>query len=203
MKRTITFIAAGLAALALGACGGEPDDAAAPATAGATTPSATVAPSTQHNEADVAFTQMMILHHRQAVEMAELADGRAKSPEVQKLAAAIEAAQGPEIQTMSAFLTAWGEAVLPKSMPETDHGAHGGMPGMMSAADMATLKALSGDEFDKSWLTMMVAHHQGAIQMAQEHERDGENPDVIALAKKIRSDQATEITTMKGLLGNL
>lgn len=217
MNRTTTLIAAGLAALALGACGGESDSAApaAATTPGAATPSATAptatapattaAPSMEHNDADVMFAQMMIPHHRQAVEMAKLVEGRAASPEVTQLAAAIEAAQGPEIRTMTAWLTTWGEKVPAGSMPEMDHGGHGGhgggMPGMMSEADMATLKGLSGPEFDKSWLTMMVAHHQGAIQMAQQQQKAGENPDAVALAKKIQSDQAAEITTMKGLLG--
>lgn len=205
MKRTTTLIAAGLATLVLGACGGESDTAAPPAAAGTTTPGATTpsatAASTQHNDADVMFAQMMIPHHRQAVEMAKLADGRAASPEVKKLAAAIEAAQGPEIRTLTTWLTTWGEEVPAESMPGMDHGSHGGMPGMMSEADMMTLEALSGGEFDKSWLTMMVAHHQGAVQMAQQQQKDGENPDAVALAKKIQSDQATEIATMKGLLG--
>lgn len=208
MNRTTTLITAGLAAVVLGACGGGSDSAApaAATTANATTPSATTrsattAPSTQHNEADVMFAQMMIQHHRQAVEMAKLAAGRAANPEVTKLAATIEAAQGPEIRTMSTWLTTWGEEVPEESMPGMDHGGHGGMPGMMSEADMKTLEALSGGEFDKSWLTMMVAHHQGAVQMAQQQQKDGENPEAVALAKKIQSDQAAEITTMKGLLG--
>jgi uncharacterized protein (DUF305 family) len=208
MKRTTTLIAAGLATLVLGACGGESDSAAPPATTAAsattpsaTTPSTTTAPSAEHNDADIMFAQMMIQHHRQAVEMAKLVEGRASSPEVKKLAAAIEAAQGPEIRTMSTWLTTWGEEVPAESMPGMDHGGHGGMPGMMSEADMMTLEALSGSEFDKSWLTMMVAHHQGAVQMAQQQQKDGENPEAVALAKKIQSDQAAEITTMKGLLG--
>ena len=208
MKRTTTLIAAGLATAVLGACGGGSDPAAPPAAAtagatspGASTPSATTAPSTQHNDADVMFAQMMIQHHRQAIEMAKLAEGRAASSEVMKLAAAIEAAQGPEIRTMTTWLTTWGEEVPEESMPGMEHGSDGGMPGMMSEADMMALKALSGSRFDKSWLTMMVAHHQGAILMAQKQQKDGENPDAVALAKKIQSDQAAEITTMKGLLG--
>lgn len=202
MKRTTTLIAAGLAAMVLNACGGESDTAAPQMTmtASPAAPSST-APSTQHNDADVAFAQAMIQHHRQAVEMAKLTEGRAKSPEVTKLAAAIEAAQDPEIRTMTAWLTTWGEEVPEESMPGMDHGSHGGMPGMMSEAEMMTLEALSGGEFDKSWLTMMVAHHQGAIQMAQQQQKDGVNPDAVALAKKIQSDQAAEIMTMKGLLG--
>src|SRR5438128_8499755 len=63
------------------------------------------------NDADVEFAQQMIPHHQQALEMAKLAESRATGPEVKDLAAAIEGAQDPEIQTMTGWLQEWDEDV--------------------------------------------------------------------------------------------
>ena len=66
-------------------------------------------PAAPFNDADVTFAQQMIPHHQQAIEMARLADGRAADPEVKNLAAAIEKAQDPEIDTMKGWLKSWGK----------------------------------------------------------------------------------------------
>ena len=153
------------------------------------------------HDADVSFTQAMIAHHRQAVQMAALADGRASDARVKELAAKIKAAQQPEIDTMNAWLTAWG-----KPMPMASSGSgmtsmgHGAMPGMMSDADLAKLAAASGATFDKQFLTMMISHHEGAVTMAKQETAQGSNADAKALAEKIITDQQAEITTMKGIL---
>ena len=89
------------------------------------------------NMSDVMFVQMMIPHHEQAVEMAELAPGAGASPEVQELAAEIAAAQGPEITQMEAMLDRWGVGQM------MDHSGHQ-MAGMVSEADMERLRAASG-----------------------------------------------------------
>lgn len=165
-----------------------------------TTPSASSSSSDQmsdFNEADVTFATDMIPHHRQAVEMAKLADTRAQSPKVKDLAMQIMKAQGPEIQTMSGWLTSWGKPV-PQDMGGMD--MSGSMPGMMSSADVSKLKKASGADFDRMFLTMMIAHHQGAIQMAKTEESSGMNTDAVALAKQIETAQAAEIKTMRVLL---
>ena len=204
MKRITSVVAAGAALMVLGACGGGSDDAAPRATpAGSTAAASTTPPapaSAEFNDTDVMFAQMMIPHHRQAVDMAKLVEGRAADPEVTALAAAIRTAQDAEIQTMATWLTTWGEKVPTGSMPGMDHAGHG-MPGMMSDADMARLRSLSGRAFDRQWLTMMISHHEGAILMAQGEQVSGENPEAVALAEKIEADQKAEITTMRGLLG--
>jgi len=154
------------------------------------------------NDADVTFAQGMIPHHQQAIEMAMLAEDRATSPEVKELAAAIEAAQDPEIETMTDWLETWGEDVPDDDMGGMDHGDMSGddMPGMMSADDMGELEASDGTEFDQMFLTMMIEHHQGAIEAAQTEQKEGENPDALALAKQIETDQTAEIETMQDLL---
>jgi uncharacterized protein (DUF305 family) len=163
------------------------------------------AESATHNAQDVTFATDMIPHHAQAVEMADLAEDRADSQEVQDLAEDISAAQGPEIEQMSSWLEAWGEDVPDTGdMEGMDHGDMGGdaadMPGMMSADDMGNLEAASGAEFDEMFLSMMIEHHKGAIEMAQTEQSDGEYPDAIEMAETIEKAQTAEIQTMEELL---
>jgi uncharacterized protein (DUF305 family) len=138
-------------------------------------------PAATFNDGDVMFAQMMVPHHRQAVEMAALADTRASDPQLKQLATQIKAAQDPEITTVSGWLTAWGKQVPAASGHDMGGMSHG-MPGMMSDGDMAKLKATSGKAFDKQFAQMMIDHHNGAIQMAGDEQANGTNPDAKALA---------------------
>ena len=186
MKRFISLVAvAVVATLALSACGSS------------NTSSSSTSSST-FNDADVTFAQSMIPHHEQAVQMARMAKTNASSPEVKQLAAKIEAAQGPEIATMSGWLNDWGkDGKSGSGMSGMDMGS---MPGMMSDVDMMKLDADSGAMFDRMFLTMMIKHHTGAIEMAKTEQSDGKNADAVALAKRIEVDQTAEIATMKDLL---
>jgi uncharacterized protein (DUF305 family) len=164
--------------------------------------------SADFNDADVTFAQDMIPHHRQATEMAALASTRTDTPAVLELASAIQAAQEPEIDTMSGWLTSWGKDVPAEGddMGGMDHSSAGGgsstMPGMMSDDQLAELKASSGAAFDRMFLTMMLAHHEGAVEMAKTEQSDGKNADAKALAATIEKDQTAEIATMRNLLGS-
>lgn len=151
------------------------------------------APVAGHNDRDVMFAQMMIPHHRQAVEMAKLAEDRAAGGQVKDLARKIEAAQEPEIQTMSGWLTAWG------SQASGEHGMPG-MPGMMSGQDMEELRGLSGAAFDRAFLTLMIQHHEGAVAMAKQERAGGTYEPARRMAADIVSGQSAEIATMRRLL---
>ena len=153
------------------------------------------------NAADVSFAQMMIPHHEQAVEMAELAVDRAESQEVNDLAAEIEAAQAPEIETMRGWLEEWGESV--NTGMEGMEGMAGmeGMEGMMSEEQMAALEAASGQAFDELFLTQMREHHEGAVMMAEEELEKGEYPEAKELARTIVDTQRAEIAEIDRLLG--
>lgn len=180
-----------------GGSGGEPATEVLSSSAAAA-PGASSAGTSMRNEADVMFAQMMIPHHREAVEMAELASTRSAGAEVKELADNIKAAQQPEIDAMSGWLQEWGEKV---PAPGEDMSAMGhSMPGDMSEADMAALRAASGADFDKQFLTMMIAHHEGAIQMADEHLASGANDAAKTLSRAILTTQQAEIVTMKGML---
>lgn len=192
MRKTLAAIALlATAGLTLTACGDDPDSD----TQGADSTSA-------FNEADVTFAQQMIPHHEQAVEMAQMAQGRAESEDVLSLAEGIEAAQGPEIETLTGWLETWGEDVPASGMDHGDmgHGSPDAMPGMMDEGQMNELMAASGADWDRMFLEMMIEHHEGAIEMAKVEVEQGENPDAVALAEKIISDQQAEITQMKDLL---
>jgi uncharacterized protein (DUF305 family) len=159
-----------------------------------------------HNAQDVSFTQGMIPHHQQALEMAKLAADRASSAEVKDLAARIEKAQDPEIQTMSGWLKSWGKDVTRsgssmESMPGMDHSAHSDMPGMMDSKDMAKLEKASGADFDTMFLTMMIEHHKGAIEMATTEKDKGKYGPATSMSDGIITAQTAEITEMDKLLG--
>jgi uncharacterized protein (DUF305 family) len=145
-------------------------------------------------DADVMFLQMMIPHHEQAVEMSMLAVTNGASPEVQKLADTIAAAQGPEIEQMRTWLDESGAGSM--------MGGHAGhMDGVLSDEQMSQLADAQGADFDRLYLEGMIGHHEGAITMAQDVIDNGENPKVIALAQEIIDAQASEIEQMKQLLG--
>jgi uncharacterized protein (DUF305 family) len=203
LRRGMLAGAALTTTLVLSACGGTSSSSNSDHGGMTMAPSSSPASMATFNDADVTFAQSMIGHHRQAIEMASLADDRAAGAAVKDLAAKIKAAQQPEIDTMNGWLTAWGK---PMPMPgmSTDSGMSGmdssAMPGLMSDSDMKTLAGATGAAFDKQFLTMMISHHEGAVTMAEQETTAGSNPDATALAKKIITDQQAEITTMKGLL---
>ncbi|MEV0088471.1 DUF305 domain-containing protein [Saccharopolyspora sp. NPDC050642] len=203
MKRTRVLtaaIGAVAAAAVLAGCGGGDDMNNMPghgAPTSATQPGADQ--QAANNAADVTFAQGMIPHHEQAIEMSRLVPERAQSEEVKNLARQIEAAQGPEIQTLTGWLRDWG---APASMPGMDHGAmgHGDMGGMMSDTEMQQLEQARGAEFDRQFLTLMIKHHEGAVTMARTELDSGRFPAAKQMAQQIIDTQQAEIDTMRGLL---
>lgn len=157
--------------------------------------------------ADVAFVQMMIPHHRQALEMAALAPDRASSPEVVALASRIDAAQAPEVLLMAGWLSEQGVDV-PQAGDDParwDHGEHGhdGMVGMLTPTELLGLRRASGSEFDRLFLAGMIRHHEGAVAMARAELRGGTAPRVLELADDVNAGQAAEIARMRALLARL
>ena len=160
-----------------------------------------------YNDADVEFATGMIPHHAQAIEMVVLAQDRPLDPEVARLRDQIREAQVPEVETMTDWLTAWGEEV-PATSLDHGHAEHGTggmedveeMPGMMTAEQMEELEQASDGAFQELWLQMMIEHHAGAIEMAQTEQREGKFPEATALAEAIEAAQQEEINLMEGLL---
>ena len=199
-RHTLAAAAASLAlGVVLGAC-----STGADSTSGdqPTTAESGVATSEEHNDADTQFAQMMILHHQGAIEMAALAEGRAQTDEVQRLSSDIQLAQQPEIDLMTSWLEAWGEE------PPSSDDAMGGMDhssrhtGMADDEQMQQLED-AGADFDRMFLEMMIAHHEGAITMSEQEQADGLNTDALELAGTIIADQTEEIATMKQMLSDM
>ncbi|MFD7287726.1 DUF305 domain-containing protein [Streptomyces sp. NPDC059863] len=187
------------AALTLAACGTDSGRTSATASTSASASAPGSAAGSLYNAADVSFAQGMIPHHRQAVEMADLAATRASSAEVKKLAAEIKKAQDPEIKTLSGWLTSW-DAQVP-TQGSMDHSGHS-MPGMMADTDMSTLEKATGPAFDTAFLNLMVKHHEGAVEMARTEKSAGADKRAKDMADAIITSQSAEITRMNKLLDN-
>ncbi len=205
VSRRLAVVAVSAAIAALLAACGSPDpqattghDHPSAATAahehgsGATGAPTSVAPDA--NSADVAFARMMIPHHQQAIDMAELVPARTQNAWLRSFAQQVTAVQGPEIQQLETALNAWGQAAA----TTTGHGHE--MDGMMTTEQLAQLESLSGDAFDREWITLMIAHHRGAVAMAQTELAQGQNPEMRALAQQIIGAQQAEIAEMQAQL---
>lgn len=141
---------------------------------------------------DIMFAQMMIPHHQQAVKMAQLAKKNTTNPDILALADQIEKAQGPEIEQMIQWINTSGASM--------DMGHEMPMEGMLSTEQMSALSAATGTDFDTLFLQGMIAHHQGAIAMA-DLIAQSTNPEAKKLAEAIVTGQSAEIETMQKLLG--
>lgn len=149
------------------------------------------------NPADETFAMEMIAHHQQAIEMADLVLAKSGvDPVVLELAADIKAAQQPEIELMTSWLTDWGVAV--EGMDGMGHGS-----GMMSEDDMSALEAADGAAASTHFLDQMIEHHEGAIAMAETEVEQGQNRDALELAEKVIIDQTSEIEFMQILRASL
>lgn len=171
--------------------------------------------ATVSHQIDIAFSQDMIVHHQQAVDMSQTVRGRV-SPQVAAIADPVTANELREIGQMQGWLAAWnapqraaGEPMAwvaaggPPGLRRT--GATAGsatvaMPGMASADDIAKLGRLTGEDLDVWYLQLMIRHHQGGIVMAAAAVRQAESTHVRTFASTIALDQQRESDTMTGLL---
>ena len=174
MRRILLALAAAFLLAACNQGGGDQEQGTAPAEG---------APS----DADVTFTQNMIPHHQQAIEMAKLVDTHTDRPELRQLADSIVSSQRQEITQMEGWLRSRGKPATPSE----GHGGHGDteMPGMMSEADMGRLMESTGTEFDLAFVDD-GRPPPGAIDMANT-ALDGSLPEVTRLAQQIIDTQQT------------
>jgi len=159
--------------------------------------------SAQHSEADVMFAQMMIPHHEQAIEMSDIILSKDDVPaDVTSLAEEIKAAQGPEIAQLTDWLEQWGEPTQPEGMDMDMGGDHdmAQMEGMLSDEELQQLSDAPGPEAAELFLNQMIAHHEGAVAMAEDQVENGTYPPAVDLAQTIIDTQQQEIDTMRQLL---
>ncbi|MFG3496332.1 DUF305 domain-containing protein [Streptomyces sp. NPDC047928] len=216
VRGAVTVVVALSAVLALSACEsepagsqGEPRSGAAAATGAPSVvapgkpgePARTLSPEeaakalpdNTPNAADFMYTQMMIVHHGQALTMTGLAAERASSAQVKRLAERIAVAQKPEIDAMDGWLKTNGG---PKKHGGHDHGT---MPGMATEAQLAQLRAARGTAFDELFLKLMITHHEGAVTMATDVLSQGNNVQVEEMANDVIAQQTAEINRMRSM----
>ncbi|MGJ6966351.1 DUF305 domain-containing protein [Streptosporangium sp. G11] len=158
---------------------------------------ATLVPSPTANAADVTYVQKMVVHHRQALDMASLAPTRAEHVRLKSLASRIKDSQGPEIQFMISWLQQQGMRA-----PE-HHAEHDTMPGMASPEQMEALKAASGKDFDRLFLQLMIAHHRGALTMSEQVLVSGSHQRIEELANDVSATQSAEVRRMQEMQAEL
>lgn len=201
--RTRTFALAGMlaGALVLTACGGSDDPTVASGDDTSSSPSA----QAEFNDADVTFVSGMVPHHDQAIEMADTILEKDPSEPVRDLAEQIKAAQEPEIEQLNDMLETFGE-----ESSDGGHSGHGGgsetdtgtemHAGMMTDEQMQQLMDASGSDAERMFLTLMIEHHNGAVEAAEMEIVDGQYAPAVELATKIRDDQRAEIVEIEQLL---
>lgn len=197
MNRTKTLLVSSTvlaATLALAGCAQSSDSGSG---SGMNHSSSSAGASDSFNDQDVAFAQMMLPHHKQAVGMSDmlLAKGSGVNADVSALATKIKAEQSPEITELTGWLKDWKQS--------TSSSMSGSMSGMMSDGDMAALDKASASDAGKLFLTQMMEHHTSAVDMAKTEVSKGKDKDAVALAKSIVSSQSAEITQMKDMLASL
>lgn len=146
--------------------------------------------NSEYSSADIAFAEMMIPHHEQAIEMSEIAFLNTTNPALLQLAQEIKDAQSPEIELMNSWT----------GVKASTHAGHM-MDGMLSESEMSDLREAKDKEFDRLFLEGMIKHHEGAIEMAQD-VADSNNKGVADLSASIIGAQELEISKMKELLAN-
>ena len=157
------------------------------------------------SERDIAFVRDMVPHHQQALEMTALAERSGAGRDVRLLAERMSVSQTDEVAQLQQWLDEQGP------LPPDDHGRHGGdhdalMPGMLTDAQMADLAAARGPEFDRLFLSSMIAHHQGALAMVEDlfsRPEGGQDLWVAQFARGVDSDQRIEIARMTSVLQSL
>ena len=155
--------------------------------------SAVAAGQQRHNDADVRFLQDLLPHHVQSGRMTDLARTKAASPRVRALAARIRAEQDQQVTRIRDLLGAWG-------VPIPAGGGNGQVPGMLSDQQIQQLSSASGNDFDQTFLRLMIDHQQGAIQLAQTELTQGSDPQARRIAQDTVTRQQVEVNQMQKML---
>lgn len=170
---------------------------------------------------EAGFARDMQTHHQQAVQLSMIIRDNSSNPAVRSIAYDIALTQQQQSGQMFAWLELWGLSQTGESMTwmsgllpgNTNHAEHGTSPesgaptmssmGMATEAQIKALTAARGAAADRQFLTLMIAHHRGGVEMAKAYLEHGSNPMVSTFAEKIVKTQAAEISALNQLLDQL
>ena len=152
--------------------------------------------------AEAGFARDMMVHHAQAVEMAELLRDKSVSPEIETLAADIALTQQAQIGQMQGWLAVWGLPMTgtEPAMAWMGHPTNDRMPGMATPKDIEAFRNASPEVAEGRFLRLMIPHHQAAVPMAEAVLDETDRPEVRQLAGAIVASQKAEIEVMRGML---
>jgi|DEB0MinimDraft_4_1074332.scaffolds.fasta_scaffold02687_2 uncharacterized protein (DUF305 family) len=154
-------------------------------------------------DADVNFLKGMVIHHQQALFMSRLAKKRTNNKTIIDLANRIDVSQEDEINFMESWLKS-REEIMPK-MPH-DHSAHMEMAGMATPLQLKSLENSESTDFDRLFLQLMIAHHDGALEMVEELKKypgSANDPLLSEFVSDLVNDQGVEIERMNTIAVNL
>ncbi len=162
--------------------------------------------ATEHpNSVDVGYLQDMRAHHEQAVEMSLIFLGKqGPNPTLHLIAKEIAFGQAVDIGRMIQLLRGFEQ-------PEANEAGTGmtwmndpmpldRMPGLATDADMNALIASKGTDADRMFATLMIAHHEGGIHMADFAAAHAATSEVRAMASATSQSQRGEIAELKKLM---
>jgi uncharacterized protein (DUF305 family) len=152
--------------------------------------------------AEAGFARDMMVHHAQAVEMAEIVRDKTENEEVSTLATDIVLTQQAQIGIMQGWLQAWGLPIAgtEPAMSWMGHPIEGRMPGMAAPQEINRLRNAPPEEADAMFLRLMIPHHRAAIPMAEAVLEQTDRPEVEQFAQAIAASQKSEIKVMQGML---
>jgi uncharacterized protein (DUF305 family) len=155
-----------------------------------------------NDSAEAGFARDMMVHHAQAVQMAEIVRDKTHNDDVRILASDIALTQQAQIGIMQGWLQAWGLSIsgTEPAMSWMGHPTSGPMPGMATPQEIDRLSEAVPEEADVLFLRLMIAHHQAAIPMAEAVLEKTDRPEVRTLAQSIQTSQRAEIENMKSML---
>ena len=162
--------------------------------------------ATQHpNSVDIGYLQDMRAHHEQAVEMSLIFLGKqGTNPTLHLIAKEIAFGQAVDIGRMIQLLRGFGKAEANESGTGmtwmNDPVPLDRMPGLATDNDLNALIAARGTGADRVFATLMIAHHEGGIHMADFAAAHAATSQVRAMASSSSQSQRGEIAELKKLM---
>jgi uncharacterized protein (DUF305 family) len=155
-----------------------------------------------NDSAEAGFARDMIVHHAQAVEMAEIVRDRTEDQQIENLATDIVLTQQGQIGQMQGWLSVWGlsQGRPGPAMEWMGHPTRGPMPGMASAEEINVLREAPPEETDEQFLRLMIPHHQAAVPMAEAVIEQTDDEEVARFAETVDESQTIEIELMQQML---